>query len=54
MRLPYRYKYNANGIVDGADLLLQAAVWYAEKNTDCIDACTPHPRRDRRNEVGSF
>jgi predicted nucleic-acid-binding protein len=25
--------------VDGADLLLQAAVWYAEKNTDFIDAC---------------
>jgi predicted nucleic acid-binding protein len=24
--------------VDGADLLLQAAVWYAEKNTDFIDA----------------
>ncbi len=24
--------------VDGADMLLQAAVWYAEKNTDFIDA----------------
>jgi predicted nucleic-acid-binding protein len=24
--------------VDGADLLLQAAVWYAEKNVDFIDA----------------
>jgi predicted nucleic-acid-binding protein len=25
--------------VQGADLLLQAAVWYAEKNVDFIDAC---------------
>jgi predicted nucleic-acid-binding protein len=25
-------------VVDGADLLQQAAVWYAEKNTDFIDA----------------
>lgn len=24
--------------VDGADLLVQAAVWYADKNTDFIDA----------------
>ena len=24
--------------VDGADMLLQAAVWYAEKKTDFIDA----------------
>jgi predicted nucleic-acid-binding protein len=36
--------------VDGADLLLQAAVWYAEKNTDFIDAV--NAARMMKHDVG--